>query len=102
MSTLLWLIALEIHIRKQYEKLTATYTNLFNTYTPQAKSYGLAVLDRVRRAIVLLADWLDEKLPTENPDCDKSILCLHEGRHKKGCFAYTVPIKKYSRDLTNA
>lgn len=94
-------IATEIITRKTYSETKQTIKNLYITYAPVTKRYGLAVVHRVRRAVIAAAEFYDAKWPTENPDCDKSILCMHEGRHKKGCFAYTVPIRKYARELKN-
>lgn len=101
MSILLsYAIASEIRIRHTYEKSKSNFTQLINRYAPLAYSKSLEQLYRVRRPLVKAIEWLDTVLPTENPACDRSILCMHEGRHLKGCHAYTVPFKKYARGIS--
>jgi hypothetical protein len=84
--------------RKYYE--TSHYLlRTYHTYAPLAKSYGVAVLHRVRRAVILAAEWYDTKRPKET-ECSGDLLCERSGkRHKDGCIGRVEPFNSYVRGL---
>lgn len=66
----------------------------------EAMERGKLVCSRVTKAVTTAVEAYDKRFPAENPPCDRTIMCLHEGRHKKGCHGYTIPFHKYARDLS--
>lgn len=82
-----------------YEKTSHYLLRTYHTITPLAKSYGVALLHRIRRAVVVTLEAYDSRR-SQSVECSNDLLCERTGlRHKDGCIGRTEPFTVYAKGL---
>lgn len=86
---------------QKYHETSHHLLRTYHTITPLAKSYGVAILYRIRRTVVVMAEAYDSHR-SQPVECSNDLLCERTGlRHKDGCIGRTEPFTVYAKGLRN-